>query len=72
MSLNELRFEHYQLAANKSTFKLEKLPPTEGAAAQHSYRVYHQIQTWLGYFENELWLGSNTLVDSYPNLYQTI
>lgn len=27
---------------------MEKLPPTEGAAAQHCFRVYLQIQTWLG------------------------
>ncbi|GBP41567.1 hypothetical protein EVAR_20375_1 [Eumeta japonica] len=27
------------------------LPPTEGAAEQHCYRAYYQLQTWLG---NEL------------------
>lgn len=52
-SLNQLRFELYQQATNKSTFKLEKLPPTEEAAAQHSYRVYYQLQTWLGNFDND-------------------
>lgn len=25
------------------------LPTTEGAGMQHSYRVYHQVQVWMGY-----------------------
>lgn len=48
MSLNELRFEMYQTATVKTSFNLEKLPPTEGAAEQHCYRAYFQTQTWLG------------------------
>jgi hypothetical protein len=31
-----------------STIKLESLPPTSAAAAQHSLRAYHQVQTWRG------------------------
>ena len=31
-----------------STFKLETLPPTSDAAAQHSYRAYHTVQQCLG------------------------
>uniref|UniRef100_A0A8D8RS01 Uncharacterized protein n=1 Tax=Cacopsylla melanoneura TaxID=428564 RepID=A0A8D8RS01_9HEMI len=27
---------------------LARLPPTEEAAAQHSYRTFHQVQKWLG------------------------
>ena len=30
---------------------MSSLPPTEGAAKQHSFRTYHQVQQWL---ENEL------------------
>lgn len=30
-----------------STIDLTKLPPTSNAAYQHTFRVYHQIQTWL-------------------------
>lgn len=46
--LSELRYFLFKkLAANKS-FKLEKLPPTKSVAAMHGYRVYHQVQLWLG------------------------
>lgn len=48
MTLNELRFQNYQAATVKKSFKLKKLPPTEGAAIQHCYRAYYQLQTWLG------------------------
>lgn len=51
ITLNELRFRIYQLAKIKSSFVLANLPPTEGAAEQHCYRAYYQLQTWLG---NEL------------------
>uniref|UniRef100_A0A8D8RXL4 Uncharacterized protein n=1 Tax=Cacopsylla melanoneura TaxID=428564 RepID=A0A8D8RXL4_9HEMI len=27
---------------------ISSLPPTEGAARQHLYRPYHQVQQWLG------------------------
>lgn len=50
-SLDALRYEKYQILTAKCTFSLEKLPPTIGAAKQHSFRVYHQLQKWLG---NEL------------------
>ncbi|KYM99414.1 hypothetical protein ALC62_09846 [Cyphomyrmex costatus] len=48
VTLNQLRYQNYQAAAVKSSFKLEKLPPTEDAAKQHCYRAYYQLQTWLG------------------------
>lgn len=51
ITLNQLRFKKYQLAKIKSSFVLANLPPTEGAAEQHCYRAYYQLQTWLG---NEL------------------
>lgn len=51
ITLNQLRFQKYQLAKIKSSFILANLPPTEGAAEQHCYRAYYQLQTWLG---NEL------------------
>ena len=52
LSLNELRCLHYDLKINNISFKLENLPPTEGAALQHSLRSYFQIQVWMG--NNEL------------------
>ncbi|CAH1109105.1 unnamed protein product [Psylliodes chrysocephalus] len=39
---------HITVLTAKSTFKLEKLPPTVGATSQHSYRGYFQLQTWFG------------------------
>lgn len=42
-------FNH--LSRNRTAIKLECLPPTAEAARQHFYRVYLQVQNWLG---NEL------------------
>ncbi|ELU15065.1 hypothetical protein CAPTEDRAFT_192160 [Capitella teleta] len=46
------RHYKYKQAIEKSsltsTIKLESLPPTSAAAAQHSLRAYHQVQTWHG------------------------
>lgn len=51
-SLDELRYFKYCQAISKiqiqAKFNLAILPPTEGSAEQHSYRVYHQIQAWKG------------------------
>ncbi|KYN03290.1 hypothetical protein ALC62_05871 [Cyphomyrmex costatus] len=47
-SLNEHRFEYFKRSSSRSTFKLENLPPTEGAAKQHAFRIYLQLQKWLG------------------------
>lgn len=52
ISLNKLRFLLYKKKCLKSTtFKLESLPPTIAAAKEHIFRVYLQVQQWLG---NEL------------------
>lgn len=34
---------------NKKQVQLACLPPTSVAAHQHLFRVYYQVQTWLGY-----------------------
>lgn len=51
-TLNELRFfKFYNNTARQTlnkNFELASLPPTSDAAAQHSLRVYHQVQEWLG------------------------
>lgn len=47
-TLNDLRFMQFSKAKIKSKFSLESLPPTEGAAKQHAFRVYYQLQQWLG------------------------
>ena len=51
-SLSKLRYYIYSRTVAKQritqNFKLHKLPPTSAAAAQHSYRVFHQVQQWRG------------------------
>ncbi|ELT87293.1 hypothetical protein CAPTEDRAFT_189847 [Capitella teleta] len=51
-TLDKLRHYKYKQAIEKSsltsTIKLESQPPTSAAAAQHSLRAYHQVQTWRG------------------------
>ena len=48
ISLNELRQRMLiDKIVNAKTFvKPKRLPPPEGASKFHSYRVYHQVQTW--------------------------
>lgn len=50
---NSLDFERAARFSSKVASRLvylppESLPPTVNAAKYHSYRVYHQVQTWLG------------------------
>ena len=51
-NLNELRLLCYQRAISRKSpgdeFHLASLPPTSAATRQHSYRVYYQVQDWLG------------------------
>lgn len=65
VSLNDLRFQRYEILTAKSTFKLEKLPPTVGAATQHCFRVYHQLQMWFGNTLNAtMWGWKESLVNN--------
>ena len=47
-TLNQYRYTLFKRAVSKSATDLRMLCPTEGAARQHSYRVYVQVQAWLG------------------------
>ena len=49
-TLDDLRKFHYNLkvATSKNVVQAKALPPTSNAAVQHSYRVYQQVQVWLG------------------------
>lgn len=47
-SLNDLRYLHYTKAKVKPNFAFETLPPSEGAAKEHAFRTYYQLQLWLG------------------------
>lgn len=55
-SLNFYRYKLFTKLMCKVKPDISTLPPTEGAARQHAYRVYHQIQLWLGnQLPPELW-----------------
>lgn len=46
-----------------------RLPPTEDAAAQHSYRIYLQVQTWLGLTKKQpIGDGPRASMSCYPSL----
>lgn len=47
-TLNSLRYHLFAKAAAKTTFNLARLPPTSDASKWHSFRVYHQLQMWMG------------------------
>jgi hypothetical protein len=51
-SLNDHRHKRFMKAvANcpvQNQMQLAALPPTSAAAKEHSFRVYHQVQQWLG------------------------
>lgn len=50
--LNETRYKCYKKIVAKQPiygkFDLSVIPPTSGAALQHSFRVFHQVQSWRG------------------------
>ena len=51
-TLDRYRYTCYNRSISRSSlsssFKLESLPPTSAAAAQHSFRTYHTVQQWKG------------------------
>uniref|UniRef100_A0A8D8XT43 Uncharacterized protein n=1 Tax=Cacopsylla melanoneura TaxID=428564 RepID=A0A8D8XT43_9HEMI len=47
-SLNAYRYQTFVKSVTNVKPDISSLPPTEGAARQHSYRTYHQVQQWLG------------------------
>lgn len=52
VSLNFIRYQQFIRSATKSKFNLVSLPPTAAATKQHSFRTYHQVQTWYGIEKN--------------------
>ena len=46
-TLGEIRYNMFSCKAAAGVIKPETLPPTEGAAAQHSLRAYLQTQDWM-------------------------
>lgn len=47
-NLDDLRFHLFQKSLKRTHAKLESLPPTSAAAAQHSFRCFYQVQFWKG------------------------
>lgn len=72
LSLNKFRFKFYELLKAKSALKIDKLPPSEGVAKMHAYRVYFQLQTWLGNKKNATDWGwkmtKNILMPEYTDM----
>ena len=46
--LNRFRYKYFLRRAASSHSQLSCMPPTVAAAEQHSFRVYLQVQAWLG------------------------
>ena len=46
-TLGEIRYNMFSRKAAAGVIKPETLPPTEGAAAQHSLRAFLQIRDWI-------------------------
>ena len=49
-NLNDIRLKKFEQNVIKSlkSVNVQKLPPPPSAAKYHSYRVYYQVQVWLG------------------------
>ncbi|XP_050063804.1 uncharacterized protein LOC114129279 isoform X2 [Aphis gossypii] len=47
-NLNNYRYQCFAKNVSSSKNVLLTIPPSEAAAREHSFRVYHQIQMWLG------------------------
>ena len=46
-TLGDIRYKMFSRKAAAGVIKPETLPPTEGAAAQHSIRAYLQTRNWI-------------------------
>ena len=57
-NLDDYRYQAFTRSVHtkKGAVILSSLPPTSASAEEHSYRVFHQIQSWLeNYFNPEDW-----------------
>ena len=58
---------HQKVSTNTQYVSPEKLPPTSNASKFHSYRTYHQVQSWRGnVLSAEDWGWSSTSSGLYP------
>ena len=53
-NLDRIRLNKFKQSVIKSmkAVPVQRLPPTNSAAKYHSYRVYYQVQVWLGHAAN--------------------
>ena len=67
--LNELRYEIYckKLGSKDMKRKIQSnsLPPTSDTIAQHSLRVYHAVQAWIGVQKDPEMYGWQIVNGSY-------
>ncbi|GBP04365.1 hypothetical protein EVAR_6560_1 [Eumeta japonica] len=49
---SEPKIQTIRQGSDKSTFNLSSLPPTQDTARFHTFRVYHQVQSWLGNYND--------------------
>lgn len=51
-SIDSLRYKHFKKSAIKNKCNLSTLPPSRNAIRQHTFRTYHQVQQWLGLYQD--------------------
>ncbi|KYM97251.1 hypothetical protein ALC62_12065 [Cyphomyrmex costatus] len=69
-SIDSLRYKQFSKSAMKNKFNLSTLPPTIHAIRQHTFRTYHQVQQWLGFYhdpEEWGWRRSQYGLEPVPN-----
>ncbi|KAK5649618.1 hypothetical protein RI129_000647 [Pyrocoelia pectoralis] len=49
LSIDSLRNKNFGKLARNTKLNLAILPPTQDAVRYHSFRVYYQVQSWLGF-----------------------
>lgn len=65
--LNTLRFKQFLKSATKTKINLALLPPSKSSATQHIMRTYHQVQTWIGNYQDpEEWGWCRTYAGLQP------
>ena len=67
VTLNKLRYHAFNILVARqnvsAAFDMAALPPSSSADKQHSYRIFHHIQQWLGVQANNWanWVQANIL-----------
>lgn len=70
-TLNDFRYKCFKKYCRNNTFKLAALPPCESTASQHIFRVYLQVQKWLGNTLNPIEWGWKTDKNGITPIYSS-